>query len=125
MGYEVKLIAGTVLSFEQSDVKTLLEICRIDLSKPGYDTNTGRYLNESRKAATVHYQFFADNGNDRISEDRYGEPLPAVDIDALIAAMQADQDEGGYYRRFSLALAALQDLREWTDPDLRVIQFGY
>jgi hypothetical protein len=100
MGYEVKLIAGTVLSFEQSDVKTLLEICRIDLSKPGSDTNTGRYLRESRQAATVYYQFFADNGNDRISEDR----------DA---------------RRFSLALAAVRDLHEWTDPDLRVIQFGH
>lgn len=124
MGYEVTLIAGTVLSFEQSDVKTLLEICRIDLSKPGYDTNTGRYLHESRLAATVYYQFFADNGNDRISEDRYGESLPAVEIEGLIAAMQADQDEDGYYRRFSLALAALRDLREWTDPDLRVIQFG-
>jgi hypothetical protein len=126
MGYEVKLIVGEVLSYDPDAVKTLLEICRVDLCKPGYGSHTGQYLHVSRKAATEHFQFFADNGNDLISEDAYGEPLPAVDIDGLITAMEADQVEDAY-RRFSLALAMLRELRTWDQEPIRlkVIQYGH
>lgn len=122
MGYETKLIFGEVLTFDPDEVKTILEIGRIDLSKAGYSTTTGEFLAAERKAATVHYRFFADNGNDRIDRDPYDEPIPAVNIDGLIAAMESDQEDDEY-RRFTLALAALRVIRSW--PNVVVLAYGH
>lgn len=130
MGYETKLIIGEEMTWDKrpDGSKLILEICRIDLSKCGYTSATAGVLGAASKSGE-HFCFYADNGNDYVTEDCYGDKVTAVDIDALIAAMESDQKKGTY-RRFSLALALLRQFRddpEWQSDrvPLRILQWGH
>lgn len=127
MGYETRLHIGIEYDIANPE-RTISEIARVDLSKVGYSTRTGKVLADARKS-DEHFTLWADNGNDRITEDRYGDALTAVDMDELIDAMHADNVEEPY-RRFTVALALLTAIRndpEWDyDRDrIRVVQYGH
>lgn len=128
MGYETRLHIGIEYDPAWNYERTIHEIARVDLSKAGYTTRTGRLLAQARNS-DEHFTLWADNGNDRITEDSYGDALTAVDMDELINAMHADNAEEPY-RRFTVALALLTAIRndpEWNyERDrIRVVQYGH
>lgn len=126
MGYETKLIIGTEYlgGPERDGSQLVMEVCRVDLSKAGSSTHTGRLLSEARKSSQ-HYSFFAEDGS-LIAEDRYGDKLTAVDIHKLLEALGKDSREEPY-RRFELAISMLAPfLSQTTWPDtVRCVQYGH
>lgn len=136
MGYETVLIIGYECGFtfapdwpEELGRNTVLTIATVDLSKVGYDSFTAEVLIEARESGTTFYGTYYDtDGDGTLTEDQYGDKITAVDPDALIAAMERDQQEDGEYRRFTLALAILKTFRDdplWKGEKLRVLQYGH
>lgn len=122
MGYETRLHIGEVYTW--TDDNSIRDIALIDLSCAGHSTHTGMLLAAARAAKDKTYAV-PNSGGNYDHEDRYGEPLTAVDIDSLIDAMEADNNNEEY-RRFTLALAVLRAVK--NDPSWRnlvVVQYGY
>ena len=71
--------------------------------------------------------FYADDGNTRVLEDRYGESLREIPIEDVIAILEEDLASGSDYRRIYPALALLKELEnkkhQWNE--LVVLHYGY
>ena len=64
-------------------------------------------------------------GNNKITEDCYGEPLKEIPIKDMIKILKSVIKEGTTYRRYSPCLKLLQgfDTEQWED--LVVLHYGY
>ena len=131
MGYETTLIIGigtSVYAPPAGRFGVITPIVTIDLVKVLELTATGRVLSEGSRMSSQHYAtWYASNGDTPTTEDPYGDPLTAVDLTALIDAMESDQNREPY-RRFALALPVLKAFRddpEWEDEDIVVLQYGH
>jgi len=129
MGYETRLhigYASDIEAFKHEGRTYLFEVARVDLSKAGYTTQTGQVLDQARQEATETFFWYGDDGNGRVTEDAYGDPLTPVPWDALVSAMRADQQREPY-RRFTVALSLLTGFKpdEWWDQHPVVVQYGH
>lgn len=69
---------------------------------------------------------YADDGNTRITEDRYGDALKEIPIkDAIEILKNAAKEDNWYYRRFKPVVALLEgfELDKWKD--LAILHYGY
>lgn len=149
MGYEIKLIAGQITTD-----KSFLEIASVDLSKIGNgplskiisyakgketpDFNDWKFLKDVKGSHLgldpLTSEIFDvgmnyDNvsiweGIDKISEDPYGDPLPAMPIQHVLAAINAEL-KIEKYRRFELAKQMLDELASSKWNDIFVVPYGH
>lgn len=122
MGYESRLYVVAKSNFRNdtgkiyADVIAMFNMCKCyELS----DILT-------RQKETDCY-IYADDGNTRIVEDRYGEKLTEASIPFVISTLEKILDNGEDYRRVYPLLNALKTFEEKKDKwsDLAVLHYGY
>lgn len=149
MGYEIQLIAGEIGSTD-----TFIEIARVDLSKIGNGPlhNLIAYAKGKDTPNFIDWKFLKDvkgshlgvdpssseifgigmdyktvsiwEGDEKISEDPYGDPLPAVPLLHILAAIDQELKLGGY-RRFSLAKALLDEFATSKWDNIFIVPYGH
>lgn len=76
---------------------------------------------------TTECYFYADDGNTKVLEDMYGDPLKEIPIEDVIKILEGELEGGSNYRRIYPTLAALKTLNEhkhqWNE--LTVLHYGY
>ena len=70
---------------------------------------------------------YADDGNTRITEDRYGKPLTETSVASLVKLLEEQLNHGDSYRRIGPLLGMLQEFRivEYKFENLVVLHYGY
>ncbi len=123
MGYEsrIYIIEKRSVSLEELGKRWGEVIAQFELGKV---YNLSDLLRN--KPATDCY-VYADDGDTRIVEDRYGKPLTEVSIPDAIKAIETAIARGEENRRLPLLLAALKQLDEQPNlwRELAVLHFGY
>jgi hypothetical protein len=149
MGYEIKLIVG-----EMSSSKSFLEIASVDLSKIGNgplskiiayakgketpDFSDWKFLKDVKgshlgldplTSEIFDVGMSYDNvsiweGVDKITEDPYGDPLPAIPIHHVLVAIDAEL-KLEKYRRFELAKQILDELTSSKWDNIFVVPYGH
>lgn len=122
MGYESKLyVVEKASKFPNEEMRYSQIIAMFDLCK-FYPISSVR----DNYPATDCY-FYADDGNTRVLEDRYGDPLREMPIEDVIDILENTLLSGDDYRRIYPALATLKALEskkhQWRE--LAVLHYGY
>lgn len=122
MGYESKIYIGEKSSIKDNDGMTYVQvIAMFDMCKIGnlinvFDRKTDCY-------------FYADDGNTKVLEDKYGDALTEADIEDFIYVLEEAVDSGENYRRIFPLLSTLQTIYEqrkdkrWND--IVLLHYGY
>ncbi len=124
MGYESKIYVVSKSSYDSPSDKGM-RYCQViamfDLCK-FYPLScvTSTY-------PTTECYFFADDGNTKVLEDMYGDPLKELPIEDVIEILETDLAMGSNYRRIYPTLAALKAINEHKDQwkELAVLHYGY
>ena len=149
MGYEIKLIAGEI-----GATKTFIEIASVDLSKIGngplskliaYSKGKetpdfsdwkflkdvkGSHLDVDTSASEIFDIGMNYNnveiweGDGKISEDLYGDPLPAIPVKQVLAALH-EELKYERYRRFELAKELLEELSTSKWDNIFIVPYGH
>lgn len=123
MGYESKLYVVDkgvkVYDIEEQPRVWGNVIAMFDLSKD-YDVS-GRM----RKYPATNAYIYADDGNTKIVEDYYGEPLREIPLKDAIQIIKDAMDINPNYRRHTPCLRLLQGFDENEWGNLVVLHFGY
>jgi hypothetical protein len=152
MGYEVRLIIGAKKSDYFLQIATV-ELAKIGdglLSKfiqfakgksESLDFSEFKFLNDVRGnhlgVSTdiaelfdlgMDYEFVSIyEGKEELTEDLYGDPLPAIPALQILAAINEELKIESSYRRFRLAKKILEEFTssDWDGFDVCVVPFGY
>ena len=123
MGYETKLIIGVKHSgnlFQENGFNWLNEVASIDLCKSCfYDT----YIDKEKDTEKLF--IYGSDGNTKITEDRYGSPLLAIEpknvLKMMVAANKVEK-----YRRYNAAIPMLKSLiKDFEGENLTCILYGH
>ena len=122
MGYESKIYIGEKSSIKDNDGMTYVQvIAMFDMCKMGnlinvFDRKTDCY-------------FYADDGNTRVLEDKYGDALTEAEIEDFIYVLEEAVDSGENYRRIFPLLSTLQTIYEQQKDgrweDIVLLHYGY
>ena len=124
MGYESKLYVVEKASYDSPSDKGMrycMVIAMFDLCK---------YYPLSQAISdypTTDCYFYADDGDTKVLEDKYGDPLKEIPIEDVIEILEEDLYKGVNYRRIYPVLAALKSLKEHEEQwmNLAVLHYGY
>lgn len=125
MGYESTLYVvkkSTMRSLPSEGEARLLwaeEIAKIKLCKMDYN---GPFSLAIDKMRTTDCYIYSDDGDTRIIEDRYGEPLKEMNIAPMIRILKKEDQD---YRRIPPAIALLEAFDEEAWGKLTVLHYGY
>lgn len=122
MGYESRFYVVDKIKIAELEKKGKHysdEIAKFDMGKMGYNSYTLKLVQE---ATETECYVFADDGNTRIFEDNYGEPLKELDVKPLIKALKKDDDGD---RRIKPLIAFLETLNPKQWEELKVLHYGY
>lgn len=149
MGYEIELIAGEI-----GTTKTFIEIARVDLSKIGNgplsklisyakgketpDFNDWRFLKDVKGSHLDLDPLTSEifdvgmsysnvdiwQGDEKIIEDPYGDPLPAIPVKQILAAIN-EELKIERYRRFELAKVLLEELSSSKWDNIFIVPYGH
>lgn len=80
-----------------------------------------------REQPKTNCYIFADDGNTKITEDKYDEPLTEASLDDVIKILVKELENGDCYRRTSPLLNMLRGLNEksYQFNNLVVLHYGY
>lgn len=122
MGYESKIYIGEKSSVKDEDGMTYVQIIAMfDMCK------MGSLINVFETKANCF--FYADDGNTKILEDKYGDALTEATIEDFIYVLEEAIDSGEDYRRIFPLLSTLQTIHEqkrdgrWKD--IVLLHYGY
>lgn len=122
MGYESRLyvVEKSKPSYIENDCMVWGEVVAVfDLCKC--------YLvsDELRKYPNTNAYIYADDGNTKILEDKYGEKLKEIPVKDTIKIIKKAMKKENYNRRYKPCLKLLEsfNLDEWDD--LVVLHYGY
>lgn len=122
MGYESKCYVVNKTHLRDIDDKRFWAevIAMFDLCKVNDISEQIR-----NKYPTTDVYILADDGNTKIIEDAYGEPLIEIPIKDLISILEEHIDKNPHYRRYNPFLCMLKGFNpdEWND--LVVLHYGY
>lgn len=122
MGYESKIYIGEKSSFKDNDGMTYVQvIAMFDMCRMGnlidvFDRKTDCY-------------FYADDGNTKVVEDKYGNALTEAPIEDFIYVLEEAIDSGENYRRIFPLLSTLQTIyeqqRDGRWKNIVLLHYGY
>lgn len=122
MGYESKIYIGEKSSLKDNDGMTYVQvIAMFDMCKMGnlinvFDRKTDCY-------------FYADDGNTKVLEDKYGDALTEAEIEDFIYVLEEAVDSGENYRRIFPLLSTLQTIYEQQKDgrwkNIVLLHYGY
>ena len=122
MGYESKIYIGEKSSIKDDDGMTYVQvIAMFDMCKMGnlinvFDRKTDCY-------------FYADDGNTKVLEDKYGDALTEAEIEDFICVLEEAVDSGENYRRIFPLLSTLQTIYEQQKDgrwkNIVLLHYGY
>ena len=122
MGYESKIYIGEKSSIKDNDGMTYVQIIAMfDMCKMGnlinvFDRKTDCY-------------FYADDGNTKVLEDKYGDTLTEAEIEDFIYVLEEAVDSGENYRRIFPLLSTLQTIYEQQKDgrwkNIVLLHYGY
>lgn len=123
MGYESKLYIVERGSLKDDDGMTYARVLAMfDMCKMGY-----RFVEVFEKKTDLY--FYADDGNTRIVEDMYSDPIREATVEDVIDYLEEAVENGENYRRIFPLLAALKTFYEQKEDGiwdkLAVLHFGY
>ena len=122
MGYESKLyVVEKASKFPDEEMRYCQVIAMFDLCK-FYPLSC--VVNTYPKTECY---FYADDGNTRVLEDRYGDPLRELPLEDVIDIIENEIYSCHNYRRLYPVLAALEALENKQDQwkELAVLHYGY
>ena len=123
MGYEVKLYVGENCGDAVRDEKSgafFSVIGMVDLCKPG----RGEVSDLSEQATGAPVYLYSDDGNTKLTHDRYDKRLTAVPVADVLAAIKAE-NAGLAYRRYDMAIAMLEAAQHQFGDRLCCVMFGH
>ena len=122
MGYESKIYIAEKSGLKDDDGMTYAQVIAVfDMCKMGnlinaFDRKTDCY-------------FYADDGNTKVLEDRYGDALTEAEIEDFIYALEEAVGNGENYRRIFPLLSALQTICEQQKDgkwkNIVLLHYGY
>ena len=124
MGYETKLyIVSKCNKFHDEEMVYAQVIAMFNMSKCYFLSNV------LRDEPKTDCYFYADDGNTRVIEDRYGEPLKETTVAMVIGLLEDAIDKGEDYRRIFPLLSALKTIEAQRKDgwwgDVAVLHYGY
>lgn len=122
MGYESKLyVVEKASKFPNEEMRYCQVIVMLDLCK-FYPISSVRH-----HYPTTECYFYADDGDTKVLEDRYGDPLREMPIEDVIRILEDALNNGDNYRRIYPALAGLKALEQQKHQwrELVVLHYGY
>lgn len=122
MGYESKIYIGEKSRIKDNDEMTYVQvIAMFNMCKMGnlinvFDRKTDCY-------------FYADDGNTKVLEDKYGDALTEAKIEDFIYVLEEAIDSGENYRRIFPLLSTLQTIYEQQKDgkweNIVLLHYGY
>ena len=122
MGYESKIYIAEKSSLKDNDGMTYVQvIAMFNMCKMGnlinvFDCKTDCY-------------FYADDGNTKVLEDKYGDALTEAEIEDFIYVLEEAVDSGENYRRIFPLLSTLQTIYEQQKggrwKNIVLLHYGY
>lgn len=122
MGYESKIYIGEKSRIKDNDGMTYVQvIAMFNMCKMGnlinvFDRKTDCY-------------FYADDGNTKVLEDKYGDALTEAKIEDFICVLEEAIDSGENYRRIFPLLSTLQTIYEQQKDgkweNIVLLHYGY
>lgn len=122
MGYESRIYIAEKSSLKDNDGMTYVQvIAMFDMCKMGnlinvFDRKTDCY-------------FYADDGNTKVLEDKYGDALTEAEIEDFIYVLEEAVDSGENYRRIFPLLSTLQTIYEQQKDgrwkNIVLLHYGY
>lgn len=122
MGYESKIYIGEKSSIKDNNGMTYVQVVAMfDMCKMGnlinvFDRKTDCY-------------FYADDGNTKVLEDKYGDALTEAEIEDFIYVLEEAVDSGENYRRIFPLLSTLQTIYEQQKDgrwkNIVLLHYGY
>lgn len=126
MGYESKVYIvekGHIGMTKESDKHYSNVIAMFDVCK---FPSLSDYM---RAKPETNCYFYADDGDTRVTEDRYGKPLTEASVDEVITVLEAIIGKGEKYRRIFPLLATLRNIaafqRDGMWEEVAVLHYGY
>lgn len=120
MGYESRLyIANKRRVPDDTGMQWAETITRYDLSK--YPVIANFFAKQPQATCFV----YADDGNTKVLEDRYGKPLTEAKPQEVIELLEQAVNDGDKYRRIPPLLAMLKALDPTCWQELVVLHYGY
>ena len=116
MGYESKLYVVDKHDWKWCEEKWGEVIASFDLCRVP--------INFAHYPATDCY-IFSDDGNTKITEDKYGSPLREIPINELINMIENAIKETDYYRRYQPCLSLLKGFNPKDWENLIVLHYGH
>ena len=124
MGYEsrIYIVLKSNLSPDENGRVYAQMLMMYDLCKMGWTGQFHALLSEAEFNTDVY--FYDDTGNNKVTEDRYGDSLKELPIKQLIDALKADDDG---YRRIKPLRKILQTLHrmEPAFQGMKILHYGY
>lgn len=122
MGYESKIYIGEKSSIKDNDGMTYVQvIAMFNMCK------MGSLINVFEKKTDCY--FYADDGNTKVLEDCYGDPLTEAEIKDFIYVLREAIDNGETYRRIFPLLAFLETIyeqqRDGKWKNIALLHYGY
>jgi hypothetical protein len=117
---------GNIIRTGRTEI-TGLVICEMDLCKLG-SSRLSAVQGEALKKAKDHlevqfYSRYATDGNTKILEDAYGDPLCVAEFDEVLKALRLDCAESEY-RRIHWALALLESMKGNQELEIGIMMWG-
>lgn len=116
MGYESKLYVVDKHDWKWCEEKWGEVIASFDLCRVP--------INFAHYPATDCY-IFSDDGDTKITEDKYGSPLREIPINELINMIENAIKETDYYRRYQPCLSLLKGFNPKDWENLIVLHYGH
>ena len=122
MGYESKIYIGEKSSIKDNDGMTYVQvIAMFDMCK------MGNLINVFNRKTDCY--FYADDGNTKVLEDKYGDALTEAEIEDFIYVLEEAVDSGENYRRIFPLLSTLQTIYEQQKDgrwkNIVLLHYGY
>ena len=122
MGYESKIYIAEKSSSKDNDGMTYVQIIAMfDMCK------MGNLINVFGRKTDCY--FYADDGNTKVLEDKYGDALTEAEIKDFIYVLEEAVDSGENYRRIFPLLSTLQTIYEQQKDgrwkNIVLLHYGY
>jgi hypothetical protein len=130
MGYEVKVIIGTLGNMIEEDGKSYFfkiaefDLCKVDLECSSIAKSKGGKLLGRLGMIEAHPVYFYGTQEDKITEDRYGESLLAIEPQVLLKEL-IEKAKSNPYRRFPPLINLLSTMLETWGEKFYVVLYGH